>query len=313
MPKVSIITPVYNAEHTLERTLESIINQTWNDYELVLIDDGSTDNSLAICKKYANKDRRIKVIAQGNQGPSSARNCGLKIMTGEYLMCVDADDVLHVDAIEKLIKKMERTGADVCIFSWNEINGGEIKPYVFHYSEMVNEKEKLCVQILKGNYRSGGGNPWNKIWRLKAFSGDNSLALFDESIRIYEDMLWTLQNLYRVKKIVFEEEQLYDYYILDSSISRKGNSLERRKEFYYGAKRVYEYVYKHNRTLETEAKLWFRNRMRKYVKIKQEMKQDLTTEERIDLKKFPILPMRGDKPKEWLAFLIQRVYWEIKK
>lgn len=310
MPKVSIVTPVYNSQTTVMRMIDSIMRQTWHDYELILVDDGSTDSTLSICQRYANQDSRIRVLHQQNRGPSAARNYGIKSISGEFLMCVDADDVLHNDAIEKLLGKMEKTKADVCIFAWNRITkDGSIEPYVFGRDEMVKEKELLFRQIMRGNYRSGGGNPWNKIWRIGAFSETNKLELFDESVQIYEDMLWTLQNLNKVKKIIFEEEQLYDYYILDSSISRSGNSLERMYKFYFGAKRVYQYISEYHSDVESEGKLWYRNRFRRYLKAKRKVSETLTEKEKQDLEVFSILPMKGDKIKDWLAFLFEKIYW----
>lgn len=307
--KVSIIVPIFNASATLKRMFESIKNQSWKDYELLLIDDGSTDDSLKLCNIYAEKDKRVKVYHQQNLGPSAARNRGLKEITGDFLMYVDADDVLHSDALEILIKRMEQTEADVCIFAWNFVSedGTDIRPYIFKKSELINDTEELYKQILWGNYRCGGGNPWNKIWRVRSFDKYGGFRTFNESVMIYEDMLWTLQSLEFVKRIIFETKQLYDYYILSTSISRKGDCVKRKELFYRGAKTVCDYVCKNHKSATLEARKFFRKHLCSYLYNKQKNKVPISEEEKKDLQSFSIFPMEKDQFKFWIRFIYVRV------
>lgn len=103
MKLVSIIIPVYNSEKYIDRCINSIVNQTYKDIEIILIDDGSSDRSIDIINNYVNKDNRIKVYTQKNAGPSSARNYGLDVSTGDYVMFVDADDYIDKTMVEEMI------------------------------------------------------------------------------------------------------------------------------------------------------------------------------------------------------------------
>ena len=118
---VSIIVPVYNVEKYLERCLDSLINQTLKDIEIILVDDGSTDDSGNICDKYAKKDKRIKVIHKENGGLSDARNIGLSIANGRYLQFVDSDDFIHKQMIEILYNTIINNNADISICDFDKV------------------------------------------------------------------------------------------------------------------------------------------------------------------------------------------------
>lgn len=113
MKKISIIVPIYNAENHLEKCIKSILTQTVEDLELILVDDGSKDNSLSICKAYANKDSRIKVIHQKNAGVSAARNHGIEVAEGDFIGFVDSDDWIDAHMYEILLEEAKKTNADV--------------------------------------------------------------------------------------------------------------------------------------------------------------------------------------------------------
>ena len=109
-PLISVIVPVYNVEEYLPKCLESIINQTYKNLEIILVDDGSTDNSGIICEDYAEKDKRIKVVHQTNLGISAARNAGLDLCSGDYITFVDSDDYIECDEIEVLVDQIVPNG-----------------------------------------------------------------------------------------------------------------------------------------------------------------------------------------------------------
>ncbi len=113
LPKISIIIPIYNAENELKKCIGSILDQTQQDIEIILVDDGSTDKSLCICQKYAKADCRVKAIHQKNAGVSAARNVGIGMATGQYIGFVDSDDWIEPQMYERLLSEVERTGADV--------------------------------------------------------------------------------------------------------------------------------------------------------------------------------------------------------
>ena len=122
-PKISIIIPIYNTEEYLRECLNSVINQTLKEIEIILIDDGSTDNSGKICEEYASKDKRIKVIHQKNQGAAISRNKGIDLAQGKYLYFLDSDDYIESDTLEKMLNKIEQEDADICICRNYEIDG----------------------------------------------------------------------------------------------------------------------------------------------------------------------------------------------
>ena len=114
-PKISIIVPVYNVESYLVRCIDSILNQSFKNFELILVNDGSTDDSLIICKKYLNVDKRIKLVSQVNKGLSAARNTGLRHTSGKYICFIDSDDFVEKDYLLFLINNIEKYNSDIYI------------------------------------------------------------------------------------------------------------------------------------------------------------------------------------------------------
>ena len=115
MEKISVIIPVYNVEKFIEQSIKSVLNQTYKNLEIILVDDGSTDSSGSICDEYSKKDKRIKVIHQDNKGLSGARNSGLDIATGKYIMFLDSDDYFENNSCEILYSEIEKKQADYVI------------------------------------------------------------------------------------------------------------------------------------------------------------------------------------------------------
>ena len=160
-PLISIIVPVYNAEQYLDKCVDSIVNQTYTNLEIILVDDGSPDNCGAICDEYAKKDSRIKVIHKSNGGLSSARNAGLDNSTGEYIGFIDSDDVIEPEMYEKMLKNIQNTNADVCMCGCKIINEqGELllednfSNKVYNIDEIIEEiilplKTSVCDKLYK--------------------------------------------------------------------------------------------------------------------------------------------------------------------
>lgn len=147
MPKASIIVPIFNVERALPRCINSIINQTFTDFELILVDDGSTDNSLKICKEYSKKDARIVVISQNNSGPSAARNAGLNLANGEHVVFIDSDDYIAVDYLEKLLAN--KSDLTICGVT-NVDENGTIISTVDHEEEYCNDLKQLYRLFRRG-------------------------------------------------------------------------------------------------------------------------------------------------------------------
>ena len=137
MTKISVIIPVYNVEKYLKECLNSVINQTLKDLEIICVNDGSIDNSLKIMKEYALKDPRIKILSQKNQGVSEARNFGIKNATGEYVAFLDADDCVSLDFYEKLYTKAKETNSDIVV-----------SEYMYRFNKN-SKKKKIFLKVDK--------------------------------------------------------------------------------------------------------------------------------------------------------------------
>lgn len=209
MPKISIIVPVYNVEKYLSNCINSILNQTFKDFELILINDGSTDNSLDICKYYKNIDNRIFIIDKENGDVSSARNVGLDIAKGEYIGFVDSDDYIHPQMYEILYNQIIKNQADISMCEFKRI-------YEFNKKELSN-KDILNqeIEILNNKeavFKLAEDNSvvyvvvWNKLYKKNLFNN----IRFKEGI-IHEDQYIMHRLLYNIDKLVYVKEKLYFY------------------------------------------------------------------------------------------------------
>lgn len=203
MPKVSIIVPVYNVEKYLERCLDSLVNQTLKDIEILLVDDGSTDNSLKICEKYAS-DGRIKIIKQANAGQSAARNNALEIATGDYIGFVDSDDWVDTDFYEKLYNAAVENNADISMADF-------VRKGVKKHKIRLNLKASGIYNTTEEKFKIANalkeGCIWNKIYRWKILSD----LRFVEGM-YYEDGLFTLKALYNSCTLVTVVGTYYYYF-----------------------------------------------------------------------------------------------------
>ncbi|MGE6203830.1 glycosyltransferase family 2 protein [Guptibacillus hwajinpoensis] len=208
--KISIIVPIYNADKWLKRCLESLINQTHKNIEIILINDGSKDNSKEICDKYSRMDNRIKVIHKNNAGTSAARNDGLKIALGDYIQFVDSDDWLEENMCELLLENMEKNESDLVICGLRIMkNGVEIrKPYL--------PNNKLRVKEDIDNYlflRKIFSSPCNKLYKREYIQ-----TYFKENTSLGEDLIFNLEYLRKIDTTLVIEEALYNV-CLDNSES----------------------------------------------------------------------------------------------
>lgn len=210
---ISIIVPIYNTEKYLRRCIDSILAQTYKDYELILVDDGSTDNCGEICDKYKKSDTRIKVIHKSNGGISDARNAGLDMASGEYIVFVDGDDYIAPTMVEKLYADIIANKADlaICGFEFVDENGKRIP-------------KELCYELSDGQIDSIdalaqlGSNIsftpiWNKIYKHELFTN----IRFPYG-KLYEDAFVIHEILFQCPKISLISEKLYNYVIRSDSI-----------------------------------------------------------------------------------------------
>ena len=210
-PLISIIVPVYNAEKYIQRCLDSLQQQTLQNIEMVIVDDGSTDGSGAICDEYARRDSRVRVFHKTNGGVSSARNLGLDQAQGEFVCFVDADDVVLADALSILVKGM-KNGADLSIGGYEVYD--ECDNRTFSVRERLTEHisvRECMVQMYYPKYYYYQGYLWNKLFRREIIQADS--LRFDESIFFNEDRLFVVQYLCCCKSVVsFSTEPVYKYY-----------------------------------------------------------------------------------------------------
>lgn len=225
--KISVIMPVYNAESRVGIAIESILNQTYNNFELILVNDGSSDRSGEICKNYAKKDKRIKLINQNNLGVSAARNRGIEESTGEYINFIDADDTIVPKALELLIETIKDNNYDMIIYgmSFDYYNRGEysyslhkvIDKNIIDCSEMIQD---IFFDLYDSNYLSSSCNKLIK----KSMILENSIR-FDTNMAILEDFKFTLDILSSTNHILAINKPLYNYYneLSISKLSKRPN------------------------------------------------------------------------------------------
>ena len=219
MPKLSIIVPIYNVEPYLSRCIDSILDQTYADFELILINDGSPDRCGGIIEEYAKKDERIVTIHQENKGVSAARNAGLKISKGKYIGFVDPDDYVDAQCYQKMIFELEDTGADIVCCNWNFVHeDGSVTEHVLSNCNGIMTLEKFLEHMFDSPRTIGGSN-WNKL-----FLREKIVTLYDEEVHIGEDWLFLMVNSLQVEKACVVNEPLYHVYERKGSATRQGNS-----------------------------------------------------------------------------------------
>lgn len=217
---VSVIIPIYNVEEFLTKCIESIRQQTYENIEIILINDESPDNCDEICDYYALIDSRIKVVHQKNGGLSDARNTGIKLSKGEYILFVDSDDYIDQKTIEILINKAEENGLD--IVSANGFRRGknmevEMTKIPIPENKIFSGIEYMYYRITKGNFQASA---WINLYKSELIK-DNSLY-FKKGL-IHEDEHWTPQVLLKAQKVMYINFHFYNYNIRENSITHTKN------------------------------------------------------------------------------------------
>lgn len=202
--KISIIIPIYNQEKYLDKCLQSLSEQTYSNISFLLIDDGSTDGSAEICKKYCEDDERFVYIYQDNAGVSAARNKGLEIADGDYMGFCDSDDWVENDIYEFLYNMIKRTDADIGMCGF-EVEQGNNHDYV-HTEEVITPEQAVkALYIYKNN---GGGFLWNKLFKRSVIDG----IKFNSNLTLYEDMVFVCEAYSHCNSIVSSNERKYHYF-----------------------------------------------------------------------------------------------------
>ena len=228
--KISIVVPVYNAEKELQRCVDSIFRQSFSNWELLLIDDGSRDSSSALCDRLGAQDTRVRVWHKENGGVSSARNLGICKAEGEYLFFTDSDDTLFPDTLATLYQKAKVSGADlsVCGFTYLVEQTKECVDNLPEKAFCGGGKEYLEERFLSDFRREFFNPPWNKLIRRELLL-ENDIR-FGEEFAICEDMAFSIQVLEKSKGICVVPESLYCYHYKEAE-----NLVNRFHENYYEA------------------------------------------------------------------------------
>ncbi|TCB80460.1 glycosyltransferase family 2 protein [Acinetobacter sp. ANC 4173] len=200
---ISVIIPAYNASKTICATLDSLLGQTKSNFEVLIIDDGSIDNTYEVCATYTS-EKKFRVIKQENKGVSAARNLGINNAKGDYILFMDADDFISKSAINEIYEHLEKNNSDIVFFNYYIKNNNE-EMLVSNSGEIV--KDEIIVNIMKGDVR---GFVWNKVFR-KSFIQKNNL-FFSENLKYCEDEEFLLDSIWLSNKISYLNAHLY-YYI----------------------------------------------------------------------------------------------------
>lgn len=215
---VSVIVPIYNVERYLNQCVDSILSQTYDKLEVILVDDGSPDNCGKICDDYANKDERIKVIHKKNGGLSSARNAGLNVISGDYVSFVDSDDWLAKDTYEYCLKKLGENGCDAILFD----------------SILTSDRQKLLepaddyTTVIKGRneildffmYNSTKSSRWYSVWG-GLYKRELIVGITFREGKLYEDIDWKYKVLERCNNLLITNQIKYFYFFSGSSITAR--------------------------------------------------------------------------------------------
>lgn len=220
MVDVSIITPVFNAEKYLSKCIESVLGQIVSNWELLLIDDGSTDNSLAICNRFSSVDTRIKVFTQTNQGPSCARNLGISQASGKWICFLDADDWIDSDFLLKFESK--HNDNDLIFQGFKLVyESGQTEVKMIPLKSIDVPKDQLILELLKFNMFG-----WTCIKQYRKSIIDKYNIRFDSKYKFREDFLFTMEYCIKCGNVSFVEAAGYNYLQLTNSLAHRVPSVE---------------------------------------------------------------------------------------
>lgn len=232
--KVSVIVPIFNAARFLEKSVGSLLSQTYRNLEIILIDNGSKDGSVSLCEQFARADDRVVFIQEKTPGVSNARNRGLEVMTGDYLAFLDADDWFDPCALEKMVEQLEANEADAVFCNSFSHEGesmtlrAECETGVTNGSGMV--RQMLCMLDEQGRASGYFFSLWNKLLRVRALRAvPNGLRPFRPSLHILEDGVWLMEHVPHLQKGVLDNTPYHHRLIHESSVMNDPNRAEERR------------------------------------------------------------------------------------
>lgn len=218
---ISIVVPIYNVEQYLQKCVDSLINQTYKNLEIILVDDGSPDNCPKICDEYANHDSRIKVIHKENGGLSDARNAGMNIATGEYISFIDSDDWIKPKMIEDMYNRMIEDNSDLVSSGviWVDEYGAEIRTATVSENCVLNTEQAMAELINDEKLKQ---HVWNKLYKADLIKN----IPFDKG-KYHEDVFWSYKVIGGAKRVSIEKNSYYFYVQRSESIMGEKYSAKR--------------------------------------------------------------------------------------
>lgn len=220
---LSIIIPVYNVENYLHECLNSVVNQTYRDIEIIIVNDGSTDNSKVIIEDFRKKDNRIIFIDQDNQGLAAARNAGVEIASGEYIAFLDSDDWINVKMYEKMISRMQEEKADIVACGVEDRYKNKSVPSLILKDEVINNIQENKDTFFNDHVLKEGVVVWNKIYRSEIIKR-KKIKFIGKSHILQEDILFNFQYYLEVNTAVNIADIFVNYRIRSSSITKTSMS-----------------------------------------------------------------------------------------
>lgn len=254
MCNVSVVIPIYNQEKCLKRAIESVIAQTYKRWELILIDDGSTDRSEEICNQYVEQFDTIRLYKKKNGGASSARNRGIEEAKGKYILFLDGDDYIEKETINSLVKRIEEEQSDVVLFAMqiDRFIGERIRStYLNMEKDLELSPRELCsnfVELYRKDYLCSS---CTKLFKRGIIENNN--IRFCESLTMYEDFCFVLEYLEHSTKISIDK-RIYYHYMMDETVItiNKRNSKTLLENLDTVAHRIYDFIFKNRNVLTSE-------------------------------------------------------------
>lgn len=248
MPKLSIIVPVYKVEQYIHKCVDSILNQTFTDFELILVDDGSPDNCGKICDEYAQKDERVRVIHKVNGGVSSARNLGVDEAEGEYISFIDPDDWIELNMYEDIFNFVDENNVDVACFEVYEVKGNKCSAHYRFASNSFFENEEALYDILIDVIDN---SPCNKVYKKSVWEG----VRFPVGRR-FEDVATIYKTFHKSNKVGYIKNAFYYYLKREGSAIALSFDAQRRYENFLGYKERYEFAQTHCKEAVEKCKMF---------------------------------------------------------
>lgn len=220
--RITIVLPAYNVEDYIDECIQSVLNQTYKNFELIIVDDGSSDHTLAKCKKFS-EDKRIKIISQSNQGVSKARNVGIKNASGKFIAFIDGDDVLGKNYLELLLNNIIMNSADMAICKYvTDID--DLEKQKMETKSKTISKSNLESLIIKEKFQEC--YVWNKLFKKSIIKEKN--IKFPEGITIWEDIYFIFSYLEQCNKITIINQPLYYYRSRENSAVNQNETITKK-------------------------------------------------------------------------------------